>query len=168
MKKSTKVNSRENLPNIETNLPQVAKMRKGAPKPKFNRFKVLETECFYGNNLRGTLENARETQIWRGKRCRRQENEEASAAFYKPQALVEKACKKERKRPKCPREKGMAGRLLFLAGQPSAFCRNGRPAIYFCGNRLDTSPWEDTRPAMLPTCSPSSLQILRKIGVPGT
>ncbi|CAL5428092.1 unnamed protein product [Camellia sinensis] len=61
--KSTKVNSRENIPNIETNLPQVAKMRKEAPKPKFNRFKVLETEYFCENNLRGALENACETQI---------------------------------------------------------------------------------------------------------
>ena len=66
-KKSTKVNSRENIPNIETNLPQVAKMQKEAPKPEFNRFKVLETECFCGNNLCGALENARETQIWGGK-----------------------------------------------------------------------------------------------------
>ena len=30
-----------------------AKMRKEAPKPKFNRFKVLETEYFCENNLRG-------------------------------------------------------------------------------------------------------------------
>ena len=63
MKKSTKVNSRENIPNIEMDLPQVAKMRKEAPKPKFNRFKVLETEYFYENNLHGALENACETQI---------------------------------------------------------------------------------------------------------
>ena len=63
-KKSTKVNSRENLPNIETNLPQVAKMRKEAPKPKFNRFKVFKTEYFCENNLCGALENAYGTQIW--------------------------------------------------------------------------------------------------------
>ena len=63
MKKSTKVNPRENLPNIETNLPQVVKMRKEAPKSKFNRFKVLETECFRENNLRGALENAYRAQI---------------------------------------------------------------------------------------------------------
>ena len=63
LKKSTKVNSRENFPNIETNSPQVAKMRKEATKPKFNRFKVLETECFRENNLRGALENAYRAQI---------------------------------------------------------------------------------------------------------
>ena len=62
-KKSTKANSRENLPNIETNLSQVAKMGKEAPKPKFNRFKVLETEYFCENNLRGALENACGAQI---------------------------------------------------------------------------------------------------------
>ena len=61
--KSTKVNSRENLPNIETNSPQVTKMRKEAPKSKFNRFKVLKTERFRENNLRGTLENAYRAQI---------------------------------------------------------------------------------------------------------
>ena len=61
--KSTKVNSRENLPNIETNSPQVAKMRKEALKSKFNRFKVLKTERFRENNLRGTLENVYRAQI---------------------------------------------------------------------------------------------------------
>ena len=65
--KSTKVNSRENHPNINANLPQEVKMQKEAPKPEFNRSKVLKTECFCENNLRGALENARETQIWRGK-----------------------------------------------------------------------------------------------------
>ena len=63
MKKSTKVNPRENLPNIETNLPQVAKMRKEAPKSKFNRFKVKRTESFRENNLRGALENTYRAQI---------------------------------------------------------------------------------------------------------
>ena len=65
--KSTKVTSRKNIPNIEINLLQVVKMQIEAPKPEFNRFKVLETECFCENNLRGALENARETQIWGGK-----------------------------------------------------------------------------------------------------
>ena len=63
MKKSTKVNSRENLPNIETNLPQVVKMRKEAPKSKFNRLKVLKTERFRENNLRGRLKSAYKVQI---------------------------------------------------------------------------------------------------------
>jgi len=63
MKKSTKVNSRENLPNIVKNSPQVAKMRKEAPKSKFNQFKVLKTERFRETNLRGTLENAYRAQI---------------------------------------------------------------------------------------------------------
>ena len=66
-KKSTKVNSRENIPNIKTNLPQVVKMQKEAPKPEFNRSKVLKTECFCENNLRGALENVRETQNLREK-----------------------------------------------------------------------------------------------------
>ena len=85
--KSTKVNSRENFPNIETNLPLVVKMRKEAPKPKFNRFKVLETGCFCENNLRGALENAYKTQIWRRKCCGRQERKLISAAKYRPQVL---------------------------------------------------------------------------------
>ena len=67
MKKSTKVNSRENLTNIEPNSPQVAKMRKEALKSKFNRFKVLKTERFRENNLRGTLETAYRAQISGGK-----------------------------------------------------------------------------------------------------
>ena len=67
LKKSTKVNSQENILNIKINLPQVVKMQKEAPKPEFNRSKVLKTECFCENNLRETLENARETQIWREK-----------------------------------------------------------------------------------------------------
>ena len=58
MKKSTKVNSRENLQNIETNLPQVMKMRKEAPKSNFNRSKVKRTESFCETTLRGALENA--------------------------------------------------------------------------------------------------------------
>ena len=93
-KKSTKVNSRENIPNIEMNLPQVAKMRKEAPKPKFNHFKVPETECFCENNLHGALENARETQIWRGKCCRRQERRRSRLHYIGSKSWIEGASKR--------------------------------------------------------------------------
>ena len=63
MKKSTKVNSRENLSNVETNLPQVVKMRKEAPKSKINRFKVKRTESFRETTWCGALENAYKAQI---------------------------------------------------------------------------------------------------------
>ena len=63
MKKSTKVNPRENLPNVETNLPQVVKMRKEAPKSKFNRFKVKKIGRFRETTWRGALENVYKAQI---------------------------------------------------------------------------------------------------------
>ena len=93
-KKSTKVNPRENLPNIETNLPQVAKMRKEAPKPKINRFKVLETGCFCENNLHGALENVRKTQIWRRKWCGRQEKGRSRLPYIGPKSWIEGAAKR--------------------------------------------------------------------------
>ena len=95
--KSTKVNPRENIPNIEINLPQVAKVRKEAPKPKFNRSKVLETECFCENNLRGALENARETQIWRGKCYRRQERKGPRLPFIGLKPWLKKHAKRREK-----------------------------------------------------------------------
>ena len=62
-KKSTKVNPRENILNTETNLPQVMKMRREAPKSKFSRLKVLKTEGFRRNNLRGRPRGAYKMQI---------------------------------------------------------------------------------------------------------
>ena len=61
--KSTKVNSRENVSNFETNLPQAVKMEKEAPKSNLNRFKVMKIESFRETTSRGALENAHKVQI---------------------------------------------------------------------------------------------------------
>ena len=143
-------------------------MRKEAPKPKFNRFKVLETKYFYENNLHGALENACGPQIWRRKCCRRQEKGRSRLQYIGPKSWIEGASKRRWKDQTAPGFGHMAGRPSFLAGQLSAFWITGRPAICFMENRLATSPFPYNRPAMVLTGSPSSLQILRKIGVPGT
>ena len=62
-KKSTKVNPRENVPNFETNIPQVAELEKEAPKANFNWSKLKKIESFRETTLRGALENAYKVQI---------------------------------------------------------------------------------------------------------
>ena len=57
-KKSTKVNSWEKVLNFETNIPQVVKMEKEAPKSNFNRVKVKRAKRFRETTLSLVLENA--------------------------------------------------------------------------------------------------------------
>ena len=143
-------------------------MQKEGPKPKFNHSKMLKTECFCENNLRGAVENTCGTQIWRRKWYRRQERGRSRLPYIGPKSWIEGASKGGEKDQTALGSGHMAGRPPFLAGQLSAFWITGGPAICFMENRLATSPYPYIRPAMFLTGSPSSLQILRKIGVPGT
>ena len=61
--KVNKSQPRENIPNIETNLPQVVKMRREAPKSNFSGLKALKSEGFRRNNLRGRPRGAYKMQI---------------------------------------------------------------------------------------------------------